>query len=184
VRRVVIGFAAALLASLLLGAAAAAQGAATVSTAQSAQLGTILVGPNGKTLYHFTKDSYGQSVCSGPCAQLWPPLTVSGAPAAGTGVTGKLGVITRADGSRQVTYNGAPLYYFAGDKKPGDTTGQGYKSVWYVATPTLALSAAQAAPAGARLPKTGADPWATILGLALVSAGVTLFARARRRTAV
>ena len=76
------------------------------------------------TVYVFTKDvkDSGKSACTGDCLKTWPALTVpAGAtPTAGTGVTGKLGTITRDDGTLQVTYNGLPLYFFKNDKAPGD----------------------------------------------------------------
>ena len=82
--------------------------------------GKVLVGPDGRSLYLFEKDKSTSSTCSGECASDWPPLTTSGTPAAGSGVqTGMLGVTKRSDGTQQVTYNGHPLYYFAGDKTSG-----------------------------------------------------------------
>ena len=90
---------------------------------------TILVaGSNGMTVYTFTNDAAGsgKSACSGGCLTKWPALTVAAgaAPTAGSGVSGALGTITRADnGSLQVTYNGLPLYFYAGDKAAGDTNG-------------------------------------------------------------
>jgi len=79
------------------------------------------------TVYIFTKDvkDSGKSACSGQCLTTWPALTVAAgaAPTAGTGVTGKLGTITRDDGTLQVTYNGLPLYFFMNDKAPGDANG-------------------------------------------------------------
>jgi predicted lipoprotein with Yx(FWY)xxD motif len=90
---------------------------------------TILAaGPNGMTVYTFTKDTAGsgQSACSGACLTKWPALTVpaGSSPTAGNGVAGQLGTITRADnGTMQVTYNGLPLYFYAGDNAPGDTNG-------------------------------------------------------------
>ena len=108
-----------------------------MKTATDAKAGTFLVGEDGKTLYVFTKDSPGTSVCSGDCATSWPPFTLDAGEAtkAGTGVSGALATITRADGKAQVTYNGAPLYYFAADKKAGDVTGQGVGGVWFAAKP-------------------------------------------------
>jgi predicted lipoprotein with Yx(FWY)xxD motif len=90
---------------------------------------TVLVaGSNGMTVYTFSNDTAnsGKSACSGGCLSKWPALTVAAgaAPAAGAGVSGTLGTITRADdGTLQVTYNGLPLYFYAGDKAPGDTNG-------------------------------------------------------------
>ena len=91
--------------------------------------GSVLVaGSNGMTVYTFTKDvaNSGASACSGGCLTKWPALTVpAGAtPSAGAGVTGTLGTITRADtAALQVTYNGLPLYFYAGDHAAGDTNG-------------------------------------------------------------
>ena len=110
--------------------------AATVMVASSEQLGSFLVGPNGMTLYIFLKDTPNTSNCYDACAQNWPPLLVEGAPVAGEGVDASLlGVTQRQDGTTQVTYNGWPLYYFAGDEKPGDTNGQGVRDVWFVISP-------------------------------------------------
>jgi predicted lipoprotein with Yx(FWY)xxD motif len=119
------------------GAPAAGQpaaGQATVMVASNATLGSILVDAKGMTLYTFANDTANTSNCTGSCAAAWPPLTVAQGttPTAGPGVTGTLGVIQRADGTYQVTLDGKPLYYFAKDTKPGDTTGQGLNNLWYV----------------------------------------------------
>jgi predicted lipoprotein with Yx(FWY)xxD motif len=103
----------------------------TVMTASSS-LGTILVDSNGMTLYEFKKDTPGVSNCEGACASLWPPLTVTVTPTETSDIPGMLATITRSDGSKQVTYEGMPLYTFASDKAPGDTSGQGYNNLWYV----------------------------------------------------
>ena len=96
-------------------------------------LGDVLVDGKGRTLYVFTKDKGDQSVCGGKCAAAWPALTVSGAATPGTGVQASLlSTSKQANGSTQVTYGGKPLYYFAGDKAPGDTKGQGLNGVWFV----------------------------------------------------
>lgn len=66
------------------------------------------------------------STCNGACASVWPPLTTNGKPTAASGVSAaKLGTTKRSDGRTEVTYNGHPLYTFAGDSAPGQTTGQG-----------------------------------------------------------
>ena len=102
------------------------------------KFGRILVGSGGRTLYDFVADTTMASTCYGACASLWPPLTVSGAPKAGPGVRASLlGTTKRTDGRTEVTYNGHPLYYYAGDTKPGDTTGQDinqFGALWYVLT--------------------------------------------------
>ena len=104
----------------------------TVAVA-STNLGEVLVDAKGRTLYVFTKDKGDQSVCSGECATNWPALT--GPATAGTGAKASLlSTSMQANGDTQVTYGGRPLYYFAGDAKPGDTNGQGVGEVWFVLT--------------------------------------------------
>jgi predicted lipoprotein with Yx(FWY)xxD motif len=79
------------------------------------------------------------SACSGDCAHDWPPLTTAGMPTAGGAAKASLlGTIKRADGTREVTYAGHPLYYFAGDSAPKQTNGQGsdsFGSPWWVVSP-------------------------------------------------
>jgi predicted lipoprotein with Yx(FWY)xxD motif len=105
----------------------------------TASVGTFLTGEDGKTLYIFKNDTVGsgKSTCSGDCATMWPPFTVDSKDQlkAGSGVTGALDVISRDDGTKQVTYKGAPLYYYSGDTKAGDTNGQGLFGKWFVAHP-------------------------------------------------
>jgi predicted lipoprotein with Yx(FWY)xxD motif len=114
-------------------------GAPTVA-AHGGSLGTILVDGQGRTLYLFEKDTNGRSHCSGACAQTWPPVTTTGAPKAGSGLTASLlGTTARSDGSMQVTYHGHPLYEFSGDSGAGQTNGQGSKAFgaeWYVLAPS------------------------------------------------
>ena len=99
---------------------------ATVGTASSGNLGTILVDSQGRTLYLFEKDTGTKSACFGACATAWPPLRDSGKPTAGSGLNASLlGTTNRSDGNPQVTYNGHPLYTFIMDQNPGDTNGQG-----------------------------------------------------------
>jgi predicted lipoprotein with Yx(FWY)xxD motif len=99
-------------------------------------MGDALVDAQGKTLYLFMKDVDGKSACTGQCATLWPPLTVSGAPVGGAGVeAAKLSTITRDDGAKQVTYAGKPLYRYSPDQATGDTKGQGVGGVWFVVSP-------------------------------------------------
>jgi len=110
----------------------------TIKLGSTDALGSFLVDGNGMTLYIFEKDTTpGKSTCSGQCAQNWPPLLVQEGetPTLDAGIPGQLGVITRDDGGLQVVFNGMPLYYYAKDTKPGDTTGQEVGDVWYVATP-------------------------------------------------
>jgi predicted lipoprotein with Yx(FWY)xxD motif len=109
--------------------AAQAANSTTVAVASSS-LGDILVDADGRTLYAFTKDKGDQSACSGECAANWPALT--GTATAGSGAQASLlSTAVQASGDSQVTYGGRPLYYFAGDAKPGDTNGQGVGNVWF-----------------------------------------------------
>jgi predicted lipoprotein with Yx(FWY)xxD motif len=102
----------------------------------STDLGQILVDNQGRTLYLFEADANGKSACTSVgCVAEWPPLTTSGSPQAAAGLTAKgLGTTTRPDGAQQVTYDGHPLYHFAGDAQPGATSGQGLNDnggLWY-----------------------------------------------------
>lgn len=115
----------------------AADGALSLMTADSS-LGQIVVDGDGMTVYMFDSDTQGsgKSTCEGQCAQNWPAVTTEGDAAPQLdGVTGEVGTITGVDGATQVTLNGWPLYYFAGDAAPGDVKGQGVKDVWWVLSP-------------------------------------------------
>jgi len=112
-------------------APAAADAATLAIKMADSSLGSILVDGKGMTLYMFTKDSANTSNCSGQCLAAWPAL--AGKPTKGAGVDdSKLGSFQRADGSTQATYNGWPLYYWKGDTKPGDVSGQNVSGVWFV----------------------------------------------------
>jgi predicted lipoprotein with Yx(FWY)xxD motif len=108
-----------------------------VKVATDAKLGKFLAGENGMTLYVFKKDTANVSNCSNGCAQAWPPFTLDAGEQvkAGAGVTGALTTFARSDGTMQVAYKGAPLYYYATDTKAGDVTGQNVGGVWFVAAP-------------------------------------------------
>ena len=118
---------------------AAATGAA-INTG-STKLGQVLVDSNGLTVYLFLADKGTASSCnSAACVQYWPPVLTTGAPQAGSGVTGSLlGTTARADGTTQVTYAGHPLYRFVMDKAAGDATGQAvnaFGAPWHVVAPS------------------------------------------------
>jgi len=122
--------------------AATPAAAASVIATQNARLGTILTNAQGRTLYYFVPERGGKIVCSSSaCTTYWPPsLNTGGNPTGGTGVTGQLGIIARAGGAEQITYNTWPLYTFAGDSAAGQTNGQGvvgFGGKWLVATPGL-----------------------------------------------
>lgn len=106
-------------------------------TVATGTAGTYLAGRDGLALYVFKKDSGTTSSCYDACATAWPPLLVGAGETttAGAGVGGTFGTTSRTDGTTQVTYDGAPLYYFAGDSTAGDTNGQGLNGVWFLATP-------------------------------------------------
>jgi predicted lipoprotein with Yx(FWY)xxD motif len=112
---------------------------ASVIAAKSSSLGTFLTDSKGRTLYLWDADHGAMSTCAGECAQDWPPLTTKGAPKPGAGVKASLlGTSKRSDGTEEVTYAGHPLYYYAGDTAPGQTTGQGsaaFGAPWWVVTP-------------------------------------------------
>ena len=117
-------------------AAQAAPAATGVGTA-ALKPGTALVDGAGRTVYLFEADNGTTSTCYGQCAQIWAPVPAGG-PTSGGAQAGLVGTTTRTNGSSQVTYNGHPLYYFAGDKAPGDVKGQGINNFggsWYIVSP-------------------------------------------------
>jgi predicted lipoprotein with Yx(FWY)xxD motif len=122
------------------------------------QPGTALVDGAGRALYLFEADRGSVSVCTGACAQVWPPLLAEGTlpGTSGPAQAALVGTSVRADGSRQVTYNGHPLYHFAGDTAPGETKGQdihNFGGGWYVVTPVGdKIDPDDAAPASAPAP--------------------------------
>jgi len=107
--------------------------ASMADTAPTKMADGVLTGPNGMTLYTFDPDPLdgGKSVCNGPCATNWPPLMAMDTDKA----SGDYTVLTRDDGKKQWAVKGKPLYYWAKDQKPGDTTGDGFNGVWHVAKP-------------------------------------------------
>jgi predicted lipoprotein with Yx(FWY)xxD motif len=117
----------------------AAGGSSMIGVSSVGNLGRVLVDSNGRSVYLFEKDTGPKSTCFGACATEWPPVTTSGKPKAGNGVTASmLGTTKRSDGKTQVTYNGHPLYLFEADRKPGDATGENvdaFGAEWYVLSP-------------------------------------------------
>lgn len=120
--------------------ASSAPTAAAAVMAGHTSLGTVLTDRRGITVYLFEKDAGPVSSCYGACASAWPPVAAAGGQlTAGAGANqALLGTTARTDGKTQLTYAGHPLYYFVGDSKPGDTTGQGLQNFgggWDVLTP-------------------------------------------------
>ena len=102
------------------------------------KLGAVLVDPAGMTLYELDRDSMASASCTAACTSLWPPLTVTGSPVAGSGLdAAKFATATGANGV-QVTYGGHPLYRFSLDRQPGQTKGEGLQDFgggWDVVSP-------------------------------------------------
>ena len=126
--------------------------AAAANTVRTAKIGgvTVLTSSKGFTLYSFAPDTPTTSNCNGTCAQNWPPVH---GPATAPGVSGTFGTITRSDGSTQATFDGHPLYTFAGDTAPGQNKGNGLNAaggLWHEITTTgTAAPASTSSPAGA-----------------------------------
>ena len=101
---------------------------------ESTRAGMVLASSRGLTLYYYGEDKRGsgKSVCTGGCATAWPPLAAPVKAPAGVRLPGKLGVITRPGGIKQVTLNGYPLYFYADDKAPGQAKGNGVEGEWHV----------------------------------------------------
>lgn len=115
-------------------ATAAGSPSGAVASAAKADVGRVLVDAQGMTLYRFTAERDGRIACTGDCTTTWPP-----APAPSDGELGAgVGTVERADGTRQLTYGGAPLYRYAGDHSPADARGDGVNGTWFAVTPSEA----------------------------------------------
>jgi len=114
--------------------ASPSSGPATVLKTETTQVGQVLASSRGLTLYYYGEDKPGSgtSMCTGACATAWPPLAAPVKAPAGVHLPGPLGVITRPNGVKQVTLNGYPLYFYAGDKASGQATGNGIEGSWHV----------------------------------------------------
>lgn len=125
---------------------------ALIKTAANPGLGTILVDGQGRTLYRFDADTGNppSSHCNGSCATYWPPLRAGSGPEQVQGVSSAmLGTVTRADGTKQVTLDGWPLYTYAADTAAGDTNGQDLNAsggLWWAVTPSGARAHAMTSP--------------------------------------
>jgi predicted lipoprotein with Yx(FWY)xxD motif len=120
-------------------ASGSGSGATVIKTASSSG-NTFLTDGSGRAVYLWVKDTGAMSACTGACAGAWPPVTTTGtATASGSAKSSDLGTITRSDGTKQVTYDGHPLYYFSGDSGSGTATGQGsdgFGAKWWLVAPT------------------------------------------------
>jgi predicted lipoprotein with Yx(FWY)xxD motif len=126
-------------------AAASASASSAGSALRTATVGgtQVLANAKGFVLYWFAPDTPTTSKCTGSCATYWPP--VAGPVIAGSGITGTLGTITRPDGTKQASYDGHPLYTYAGDTKPSVASGNGLNvsgGLWYEMTVSGAVPAA------------------------------------------
>ncbi|WP_286862344.1 MULTISPECIES: hypothetical protein [Sphingobacterium] len=108
------------------------------------QFGNVLTDANGKTLYFFSNDTKGTSTCNGNCLATWPIYYSSETSTDVKIDKSLLGEITREDGSKQSTYKGWPLYYYAGDGQSGQAKGDAVNKIWYVAKPDYLLMIANA----------------------------------------
>ena len=118
---------------------AAGPGIKVVSTSQ----GKVLTNAKGRTLYWYAIDTANKSNCNGKCATFWPPVPAGTKVASGVSLPGKFGSITRSDGSKQLTYDGHPLYTFVEDTAPGMDKGNGITTsggntadLWWAVTPS------------------------------------------------
>jgi predicted lipoprotein with Yx(FWY)xxD motif len=114
--------------------------AGTSISVEQTSVGKAITDAQGRTLYLFAADKPNLSTLSAAGRAFWPPFTSTSRPAAAGGaLAGKIGVVSSgAAGARQVTYNGHPLYYFVGDRKPGQIAGQGlnqFGARWYLLSP-------------------------------------------------
>jgi len=107
---------------------------ADIQVSTNATLGAYLTDGEGKTLYFFTNDANGASACTGGCLAAWPIYYKANPTLGDTSLhAADFGVITRADGSKQSTYKGWPLYVYAPDAAAGDVKGEAVGGVWFVA---------------------------------------------------
>jgi predicted lipoprotein with Yx(FWY)xxD motif len=138
--------------------AASSSSTAAAGGASSTPAAAASANGSGRAIYLWEKDSMNSSACSGGCASAWPPVTATGAlTASGSVNKADLSTFTRSDGTKQVAYDGHPLYYFEGDSGPGTDTGQGsdaFGAKWWLVDPagtaiTTAVTVSGAAPSAA-----------------------------------
>ena len=103
-----------------------------LASAKKAKVGSVIVDGHGRTLYRFTAEAQGVPVCTGACVSTWPPAVV----AAAAGLPQHVATVKRPDDGRlQLTYDGHPLYRYAGDRSTADANGEGVGGQWFVVKP-------------------------------------------------
>jgi predicted lipoprotein with Yx(FWY)xxD motif len=108
----------------------------SIGVANDPSNGSILADDRGMTVYKYTPDQPNTSTCYEGCSSAWPPVLADAVPQVmDPSLAAGIGIAARTDGTQQVTYLGAPLYYFIGDTQPGTTTGQGQDGIWFVVNP-------------------------------------------------
>ena len=119
-----------------------------VASARKAKVGSVIVDAQGRTLYRFTAEAQGVPVCTGDCLGTWPPALASSA----TGLPKHVATVKRPDGGKlQLTYDGHPLYRYAGDQSKADANGEGVGGQWFVLKAGGAASSSKPAqPSGAK----------------------------------
>jgi predicted lipoprotein with Yx(FWY)xxD motif len=112
------------------GASSASSATPTVLTsAKKAKVGSVIVDAQGRTLYRFTAEAQGVPVCTGACVGTWRPAVVASA----AGLPRHVATVKRPDaGKLQLTYDGHPLYRYAGDQSKADANGEGVGGQWFV----------------------------------------------------
>jgi predicted lipoprotein with Yx(FWY)xxD motif len=109
---------------------------ASIGVTSDPDNGNILADDLGLTLYRYTPDQPNTSTCYASCARAWPPVVVDAVPnVLDPSIAAGLGIAPRTDGTQQLTYQGAPLYYYVGDTQPHNATGQASDGVWFVVNP-------------------------------------------------
>jgi predicted lipoprotein with Yx(FWY)xxD motif len=152
------------------GNSASASTTGTVISTQAGSAGAFLTAGSGRAVYLWAADGMNMSACSGACAAVWPPVPATGTlTATGGAKASDLGTITRSDGTKQVTYDGHPLYYFVGDSAAGQTNGQASDNFgakwWLVASSGAKITAADtAAAANAPAPSAPSTPGSSNAG--------------------
>jgi predicted lipoprotein with Yx(FWY)xxD motif len=111
---------------------ASSAGSTVLTSAKKAKVGSVIVDAQGRTLYRFTAEAEGVPVCTGACVGTWPPAVVTAA----SGLPKHVATVRRPDdGKLQLTYDGHPLYRYAGDRAKADANGEGVGGQWFAVKP-------------------------------------------------